>query len=261
MNNKTILYSIALIVGFLCIIPLTYAESYEINNLSIEINEYDSSYQIKEQFTLNKFDNASYIFFQFPSIANDIKIIVDKTHQAIWEKKDNLDVINVSSLNITSSKITVDTTYYVPSTTIFFEKTFSYNTSSITIKFENSEIYQGNNQLNGTTLKIKLTKLITPESFNLYTIILILLFVVIIIVTSWYGFFKRKNGMDRKRCYESSEHLEIEKTLLLDVLKEIEKMHRNQKISDDSYHKLKGYYKQQTVDIMSALDQTTKKKD
>ena len=87
---------------------------------------------------------------------------------------------------------------------------------------------------------------------------LVVLLVIIIIVTSYYAFIKRKNGKGRKRSLESSEMLETEKTLLLTLLKEIEKMHRSQKISDDSYHKLKTYYKNQTVEIMSALEDEKK---
>ena len=89
---------------------------------------------------------------------------------------------------------------------------------------------------------------------ELTVIFLIVLLIIIIIVTSYYAFIKRKNGKDRKRHFESTELLETEKTLLLAMLKEIEKMHRTQKLSDDSYHKLKTYYKQQTVEIMSTLE-------
>ena len=54
---------------------------------------------------------------------------------------------------------------------------------------------------------------------------------------------------------ESEELLQAKKTLLMTSLKDIEKQHRGKKISDDTYHKLKNYYKQQAVDAMKKLDE------
>jgi hypothetical protein len=58
----------------------------------------------------------------------------------------------------------------------------------------------------------------------------------------------------RKRAFESKEVLSTEKTLLMDILKQIEKLHRTKKMSDDTYHKLKEYYKQETIEIMRQLE-------
>jgi hypothetical protein len=164
----------------------------------------------------------------------------------------------VNNSTYVQETVTIDLTYYLPINTVFFEKTFLEQSSDVKIFFEESKIFESNVQAEDSEIQVKIIKTVQPDSFNLYTIMLIVLLVIIIIVTSYYAFIKRKNGKERKRQLESSEVLETEKALLLSLLKDIEKMHRNQKISDDSYHKLKSYYKNQTVEIMSALEEEKK---
>ena len=48
--------------------------------------------------------------------------------------------------------------------------------------------------------------------------------------------------------------LNAKKSLLVSVLKEIEKKHRSKQISDDSYHKLRELYKEQAVETIKKLD-------
>ena len=52
--------------------------------------------------------------------------------------------------------------------------------------------------------------------------------------------------------------LNTKKALLLSLLKDIEKQHRSEDISDDTYNKLKEEYKSQAVDVMKKLEDIKK---
>jgi hypothetical protein len=73
-------------------------------------------------------------------------------------------------------------------------------------------------------------------------------------VTAIYSIKKQKPGKKRDTSTGSEEFLTTKKTLLMSILKEIEKQHRSKKISDDTYHKLKEQYKQDAVDAMKKLE-------
>jgi hypothetical protein len=238
---------------------MALSENVESKGHSINIISMNDAYQIKEHIIIDQesFVNTSFYRFHLPAnvISNkNVIIIVNDTQITNPMIIDNIYQINLSQPSV-DSMISIDITYYLSLSITYFEKTLLHNTSDFRIKFDTTILYENNMQQKDSFIRLRLMERIQPDSYNLYTIILIVLLLVIIIVTSYYAFIKRKNVTDRNRNLESSELLEIEKTLLLNMLKEIEKLHRNQKISDDSYHKLKSYYKQQTIDIMSNLDE------
>ena len=263
MKKNTIIIILSIMLCMLSMIPIAFSEEVESKNHNISISIMNDTYQIKEHIIIEKesFVNTSFYRFHLPTNVlskDNVIIIVNDTQITNPMMTDNIYQLNLSRSSV-DSIIPIDITYYLPLSITYFEKTFLHNTSDLKIKSDSTILYENNMQQKDSFIKFKLMERIQPDSFNLYTIILIVLLLVIIIVTSYFAFIKRKNVTDRARNLESSELLEIEKTLLLNMLKEIEKLHRNQKISDDSYHKLKSYYKQQTIDIMSNLDEGNKK--
>ena len=236
--------------------------SIENTNHSIEITEVNNSYQVKEHIIIDSsiLTNSSQYQFLLPSTAeeDELSIVIDNIQLSNPQHSNSIYVIDINQTSIEQETVVIDLTYYLPLSTIYFEKTFLDSTANVKIVFEDTTIFESNIQTENAEIQIKLVRSVQPDSFNLYTLMLIVLLVIIILVTSYYAFIKRKNGKERKRNLESSEMLETEKTLLLSLLKEIEKMHRSQKISDDSYHKLKTYYKNQTVEIMSSLEDEKK---
>jgi hypothetical protein len=65
---------------------------------------------------------------------------------------------------------------------------------------------------------------------------------------------KQATTKKKQTVGDSEELLSIKKTLLMEILKEIEKQHRSNKISDDTYNKLKDEYKQDAVQTMKKLE-------
>ena len=77
---------------------------------------------------------------------------------------------------------------------------------------------------------------------------------ILAVVSTFYLIKKKKSSKIRKIVSESEEMLNAKKSLLVSVLKEIEKKHRSKQISDDSYHKLRELYKEQAVETIKKLD-------
>ena len=258
MLSKHTRFSILLITFVVILLICPTFSSIESINHTIEIVEVNKSYQVKEHIIIDSslLTNTSQYKFQLPSSADeeDLTIIIDNVQLSNAQHSNSIYILDINRSTSEKETVNVELTYYLPLSTVYLDKTFLEGTSDVMIFFEESKIFVSNEQPENSFIQVKLLKQIQPDSFDLYTLMLIVLLVIIIIVTSYYAFVKRKNGKDRKRHFESIEVLETEKTLLLSMLKEIEKMHRGQKISDDSYHKLKSYYKNQTVEIMSALD-------
>ena len=69
---------------------------------------------------------------------------------------------------------------------------------------------------------------------------------------------RRRARETKKTVAESEETLATKKTLLLSLLKDLEKQYRAQSISDETYNKIKDEYKQQAVDAMKKLDDLKK---
>lgn len=223
-------------------------------NHEVTIDTIDDTYSVKEKIILLQDNNT--IRFYIQSGINDLSTIINNTAIEATKNSDNIYVINYTD-GVDKEKTTLTLTYTYPKnqTNEKFTEKFTYDTTSFNLKLDQETITSNTHINKGSTITVHFPeKQSTTESLNLYTVILIALLVVLLIVTTIYGFKKRKNESKRNRDIESTELLSTEKALLMQVLKEIEKKHRNHKISDETYEKLKTYYKQQTVDIMTGLE-------
>jgi hypothetical protein len=240
------------VISVLFLIPMAGANTALTHDVTI--TTIDDTYSFEEQITISQ-DNES-IFFTVPSDVNDLSVIINSTDITPSLVGDNSYRIDYPS-GIESDQTKIIIKYIHPKLdgALDFEKEFTVYTEEYTVTFDNNQLTSAEKIDEGTSLGVVLREeQIEKSSLNLYTTILIALLVVLVIVTSAYGIMKRKNGVKRDRSVESSELLTTEKILLMDVLKEIEKKHRDQKISDETYQKLKSHYKQQTVEIMSSLE-------
>jgi hypothetical protein len=220
---------------------------------STAITTIDDTYSIEEKITLTQTESIIEFFVQ--SDIKDLSVIINNTDIEFNKISDNLYQVNYSA-GLDKEKTIVTISYSYPKkTTLEYSKEFLSNTSIFSITLDNQNIASYENIKTGTTILIHLPEeQDTSKSLNLFSTILIGLLVVLLIVTTTYSLRKRGNGEQRNRDVESSELLTTEKALLMNVLKEIEKKHRDKKISDETYEKLKSHYKQQTVDIMSSLE-------
>lgn len=243
---------IIIITSFLLLaIPTTIAHT--VTEQEISITTIDDTYTVEEKVIIEQSQETISFFVQ--SGINDLSVIINNTNIDVTETGENEYQINYSKGLGQDSTTLIITYSYPEQSSKMFSKEFLYNTSTLTVTLDQRNLasYEGINKGQSLTLYLPDEQDAT-QSINLFTTILIGLLVVLLIVTTIYGLKKRKNGLKRKRDIDSSELLTTEKSLLMNLLKEIEKRHRDKKISDETYEKLKTHYKQQTVDIMSNLE-------
>ena len=209
--------------------------------------------------------NVTALRFWLQQNARDIQIQEKKSGKelAFTNVNEYVRECNLSSLNLTilaSGSLEVVLVYYLPTTTNSFEKTFQYTTAQCTVTYNNRNLFQGEH-LGSSDSNNAITVLLTqPTEAPLSTLSLIIIFglVVILFAVLFLSLRSQRAKIKRGALVESEETLITKKALLLELLKELEKQSRAKSISDETYTKLKGEYKQQAVDTMKKLDDIKK---
>jgi hypothetical protein len=191
--------------------------------------------------------------FWIPQEAENILFILNNEEIICFTEGNNY-ICNISSYSGSyEDPMTIVIEYSLEKDEKEYTKTLTYNTSSLSVIFNNNNIYQGENLQNSNTFTLMLYE---PSETPLsgYMIIFIVLLVILLIVSSVYSYRRQRTWRSQENTHESEEYLQAKKNLLTSLLKDIEKQHRGKKISDDTYHKLKDSYKQQAVDAMKKLE-------
>jgi hypothetical protein len=215
--------------------------------------------------------SAETLIFWIQDGATDIDITIDgngmEYEQTLGE---NTYHCNVSELDIIADT-SIQVTYKLDKDTVKFEKTLQYNTTSISITFDDIEIYTSSNLASGNSFNVALQTAtqvqIRTEEKTIYDIPIwyyAILVILIILVALSFIFPSKKSKTPistskKQTTSDSEELLTTKKALLMEVLKEIEKKHRANKISDDTYHKLKNQYKQDAIEAMKKLEDNKSK--
>jgi len=230
---------------------------------TITINSMDERISVNEKSTVEIDPETTLGFYDVwvPTGATDVKVTIADHLLQSEKSEENIYQCNLSTVNLTNiSTIEVDLSYYLPSSTTSFSKTILRDSSSITIRFNEKIIGSFTSASTGLILSVPLTMVEAESSlFNIYIIILLVLLVIVVAVSVLFIMKKKQPAQSRSRSMESEDVLKTEYELLKDMLKQIEKFYRSEKIADETYHKLKSYYKQQAVETMSALEKTGSK--
>jgi hypothetical protein len=170
----------------------------------------------------------------------------------------NLSASNLSMTPITS--LTLQITYHLPSNAENFIQTLLYNTTLLSVTYENKDLFQGEHLLYGADANNQIQILLykpTEAPLNITMIIIIFLSVIIVFAVLLL-LLKKQRSKTKKAVAESEETLATKKTLLLSLLKDLEKQYRAKSISDETYTKIKDEYKQDAVEVMKKLDDLKK---
>lgn len=263
MLRKKRFIFIAMIALTMLVFFMGQAISVSTSSHNVQLEPGDDLIYVTEKISLDQTqtnDTIRELFFWIPTDASDIQASVNNTIIPTALHEDNLYQANLSDIkesNLISKPI--ELTYRLPIGLQQFSIKMLRNTSQLTISYDGDEIASGTTLVTDSSYMVSVPVESDTALFNVYTLTLTILLIILLLVSFVYGIRKKKNGKTRKRAFESQEVLSTEKTLLMDVLKKIEKLHRSEKMSDDTYHKLKGYYKQQTVEIMSQMEDTDSK--
>jgi hypothetical protein len=201
-------------------------------------------------------ENATFIKFWIQHGIEDVKILA-------VESGDYLTPIitgNIRECNLTQNDLKLEAknslnfilTYTLSTNTENFEKTFPYDSSSLSVTFNDELLYQVQKVQSGSSFSLHLYK--PTEAPLSITYIVLIFLLVVILITSTLLLLRKQRSRAKKSIVESEEILTTKKALLLSLLKDIEKQYRLKTISDDTYNKLKGEYKQQAVNVMKKLE-------
>jgi hypothetical protein len=173
------------------------------------------------------------------------------------QEEDTIYLCNLSMVN-TSLRSTLDVHigYDLPQTTHVYSTTLLRNATHIQIQCNDQALGSFIALTKGSVLSVPLSLREEASPLTLYLLMVVLIILLVIVVLLLVSRKKRQTTQSRIRTMESKEVLQTEYDMLKEMLKQIEKYHRTEKISDDVYHKLKDHYKQQAIETMVALEKT-----
>lgn len=236
----------------------------------VEISLAAKGLQVDETVTVinNGGENATFLRFWIQQNAQDTKIVETQSGKELVPLiTGNTRTCNLSALNLTigpTKTLTVTLTYFLPTTEQYFVQTLLYDTVSFLVIYNDGNtdlnLFQGKYLLYRSDVSNELqVRLYKPTEAPLNITIIVIVFVVVIVALALLLLLlKKKRSKTKKAVAESEENLMTKKTLLLSLLKDLEKQYRAQSISDETYTKIKDEYKQQAVDVMKKLDDLKK---
>lgn len=263
--SKIVVISLLLTIA---ILPVAQASQNEIEKElhTVNLTLSNSGVEVTENIQLSAVTSEVSTFqFWIQQDATNVELFsVDPAIPLTFINKDSSTrECNLSQFNLTlnpGQTLNIRLTYTLPTQTREFLKKIFYPTNLLTITYQTNELFRG--EYKGQTidhpssLRILLHQP-TEAPVNIMYIILIFILVVILIASTLLLMRKQRRTVKRS-VTESEEVLQSKKSLLLSILKDVEKKHRAKEISDSTYTKLKEEYKQQAVDVMKKLENTKK---
>ena len=229
---------------------------------TIEISISETGLLVEESIILNNTgnENATSIKFWIQQDASDVKILAVESGEYLTPTiLVNIRECNLSEYNLSvtpGNSLNIKLSYVLPTNTENFEKTISYDTTYLSVTFDEKELYQVEKMQSGSSFSIILYR---PTEAPLNILYIVIIFVlVVILITSTLLLLRRQRAKEKSKIVESEEILITEKALLLSLLKDLEKQHRSKDISDETYNKLKEEYKQHAVEVMKKLEDIKK---
>jgi hypothetical protein len=257
MIKRKIVFLLLNIVIAILLVDICIADEIVANSHEIEITTSEYNLNVEEiiNFQIFQDKNIKLISFWLQDKASDVRIIYKGELIPYNNSTKNYYTINITSFNLNNdTELSFELDYkLIKSSESLFQKELIRNTSLLTVVFDDSKIFTSNNIIQGSSFSLKLYQ---PKetTLTLYFIIGIILIIILVFVILLY-IKKRSRVIKVKKISGASEELlSTKKELLMNLLKDIEKQHRGKEISDDTYHKLKEQYKQETVEAMKQLE-------
>ena len=258
--RKVIIYLVVCITVAATLFAMASEENVDTIEHEITITTQNEFLFVNEVLTIQGSTNESYetLTVWVQNDANNVDILVNSNTPSSITENGSEYICNISSLGITEEDSTQVKISYELDKNVEFTKKVVRSTNSTSVIFDQEEIYTATNLAPGSSFNLQLYKP-TEQTLNWFYTVLILLLLVLVVVLVAYAFRKQKSTKIKQTASETEELLSTKKTLLMSLLKDIEKQHRAKQISDDTYHKLKERYKQETVETMKQLEDINSK--
>ncbi|HVQ00710.1 MAG TPA: hypothetical protein VMT57_04275 [Candidatus Thermoplasmatota archaeon] len=270
MNNRTV-FLLMLFILVAVLLPSVHAGDTGVvaDQQSVTVTLTDRGLFVTEDIkvTNNALENTTLLRFWLQQNAQDLTVTAGASNVNLIPftlTSGNVRTCNLSAVNLSilpAQSLSVHVTYDLDSSAQIFEQALLYDTTLYTVTYNGQTLYQGEHLIartDGTsTLQVRLFK---PTETPLSMTVIIILFVLVVAVLGILLFLlqRQRRGTKKTTLAESEETLTTKKTLLLSLLKDLEKQYRAKSISDETYNKLKDEYKQQAVDTMKRLDDMKK---
>ena len=228
-------------------IALTGISRAGVDSYEIDITSLEEKYSVTETILLSSFNESVFLVW-IQEGAADIGVSANDKSVNV-EKNGNVYAVNLSSINATEISLAI--TFDLPSSTQTFEKKFLYDVDSIKVTVDNKVVFSSENITTGSDVNLLLQKGTVPSSSYLYTTVLLVILLIILMVYT----LKKHRVTAKKPLIETPELLKTKKELLMLVLKEIEKKYRAKELTEETYNKLKEFYKKEAVDVMKKLEE------
>ena len=257
---KKLSTTIFVLLWILMSFNIVCAQEISIDSIDIEITTGESFLSVVESYSIDV-ESVEILSFWVQEDSIDLTILIDGIaidYNTALPDSSNKYFCNISDLNITTDT-NIQVRYLLDRDTSEFEKILQYNTNSISILFDGTEICEGSNLYFGNSLTVALQKFpqgetVTIESIPMWVYGIIGILIILLLVSLIFRSKKQKTTKSKELIGGSEELLSTKKALLMEVLKDIEKKHRAKEITDNTYHKLKEKYKQEAVEAMRQLE-------
>jgi hypothetical protein len=229
----------------------------DIEQQNVTINMTDNGFTVEENIKIknSEVSNVTSIRFWIQQDVSDVEILAVDSGTVLSSIviESNTWECNLNDLSINPEEsLDIRLTYTLLTDTEYFVKNILYPTTSLSIIYEENELYHGELISESNSLRLLLHRP-TETPINIIYIVIIFLLVVVVVAATLL-LMRKQRTKAKKSIVESEETLMTKKALLLSILKDIEKKHRTKDLSDESYNKLKEEYKQQAVEVMKKLD-------
>jgi hypothetical protein len=255
--RRNIIISLSIAISIIALSLSISAQEISSSNTDIKINKTDNFYTVEETINLDgTSDNIIEIIdFWIQDGAQDVTIYVN-SENIDYDVSDNIYTANISELEIKeNSQPTITINYKLNLENNIFQKEIVRDTKSFKLTFDEKILQTSTELISATSISLYLYEPLEAESdLNMYLIIGIVILLVLLIIVIISKTRKPKPTKTKKGVIESEELLSTKKTLLMSILKDVEKKHRSKDISDDTYHKLKNHYKNEAVETMKKLE-------
>jgi hypothetical protein len=230
----------------------------KVEQQDIEISISEKGLLVEENIMLNNtgIDNVTSIRLWLQQGIKDVTILAVETAEYL----NPIITGNTREFNLTKNNLIIEPgrdfeillSYTLPTNTENFEKIFFYEIQSLTVIFNDDNLYSGKNLQSASEISLRLYK--PTEAPLSITYIVTIFILVVILITSVLLLLRKQRSKIKKSAAESEEILKTKKTLLMSILKDLEKQHRSKSVSDETYNKLKDDYKQQAVEVMKKIE-------
>jgi hypothetical protein len=247
--------------GLLSMSFITIGDMNVVNH-TIRITSKNDNIIVKENILIDKNKNGPYSNLTFFIPVEDdskISVLIDNEEVSYETRLGFYYTFNLIDYNISSSEpIDVLIQYNLDKDISEFRTTIIYRTDALRVIFDDRVVFSSVNLSEGSVIEMPLFRETDSPLANylVYILVFILFLLLILIFIS----LRKKKVKKSYTMSASEELLSTKKTLLMNILKEIEKQHRSKHISDDTYHKLKEQYKNEAVEAMKKLDDMKSRK-